>query len=71
MRIGLDIASLANKHQASQIVLIPGASDFVLAAKHARREGVGFILDPTWQPIKNKLNEHIDGLRSCTKSSRS
>lgn len=67
MRIGLDIASLANKHQISQIVLIAGGSDFVPAAKYARREDIDFILDPMWQPIKDKLNRHIDGLRSCTK----
>lgn len=46
MGIGLDIASLANKHQASQIVLIAENSDFVPAAKYARREGIDFVLDP-------------------------
>lgn len=66
MRIGLDIASLAYKKQVSQIVLIAGDSDFVPAAKHARREGIDFILDPMWQGIRPGLNEHIDGLRSCT-----
>ena len=66
MRIGLDIASLAYKKQVSQIVLIAGDSDFVPAAKHARREGIDFILDPMWQGIRSGLNEHIDGLRSCT-----
>ena len=45
MRIGLDIASLANKKLVDQIVLIAGDSDFVPAAKHARREGIDFILD--------------------------
>ena len=67
MRIGLDIASLAYKEQVNQIVLIAGDSDFIPAAKHARREGIDFILDPMWQKIKPELNEHIDGLRSCTK----
>ena len=66
MRIGLDIASMAFKKQVTQIVLIAGDSDFVPAAKHARREGIDFILDPMWQGIKPGLNEHIDGLRSCT-----
>lgn len=68
MRIGIDIATLASKQQVDQIVLIAGDSDFVPAAKHARREGVDFILDPMWQKIKSELNEHIDGLRSCTPS---
>lgn len=71
MRIDLDIASLANKHQLSRIVLIAGDSDFVPASKYARRKGIDFILDPLWQPIKDKLNEPIDGLRSCTKKCRS
>ena len=66
MRIGLDIASLAYKRLVSQIILIAGDSDFVPAAKHARREGIDFILDPMWQSIRPELNEHIDGLRSCT-----
>ncbi|MDR2524890.1 MAG: NYN domain-containing protein [Oscillospiraceae bacterium] len=67
MRIGLDIASLAHKRLVSQIVLIAGDSDFVPAAKHARREGIDFILDPMWQPIKPTLHLHIDGLRTVTK----
>ena len=66
MKIGLDISSLAYKRQVDQIILIAGDSDFVPAAKHARREGIDFILDPMWHTIKESLNEHIDGLRSCT-----
>lgn len=61
MRIGVDIASVTYKHQASTIVLISGDSDFVPAAKLARREGVDFILDPMHAPIKPDLHEHIDG----------
>ena len=67
MRIGLDIASIAQKRQADQIVLIAGDSDFVPAAKHARREGIDFVLDPLWHPIKPSLHEHIDGLNTCVK----
>lgn len=67
MRIGLDIASLAQKRLVDQIILIAGDSDFVPAAKHARREGIDFILDPMWHTIKDSLNEHIDGLHSCTR----
>ncbi len=68
MRIGLDISSLANKHLVDQIVLIAGDSDFVPAAKYARREGIDFILDPMWNQIKPSLSEHIDGLKSqCQK----
>ena len=65
MKIGLDIASLAYKKQVDQIVLISGDSDFVSAAKLARREGIDFVLDPLGAPIKDDLFEHIDGLRTC------
>ena len=64
MRIGLDIASLAYKKQIDQIILIAGDSDFVPAAKLARREGIDFILDPMWATIKENLFEHIDVLMS-------
>ncbi len=64
MRIGLDIASLAFKRQVDQIVLFAGDSDFVPAAKLARREGIDFILDPMWRAVSSDLHEHIDGLRS-------
>ena len=66
MRIGLDIASLAQKRLVNQIVLIAGDSDFVPAAKHARREGIDFILDPMRSVIKPDLFEHIDGMRTKT-----
>ncbi len=38
LKIGLDIASLSLKKQVEQIVLVSGDSDFVPAAKLARRE---------------------------------
>ena len=64
MRIGVDISSLAFKQQVNQIILISGDSDFVPAAKQARREGIDFILDPMHSPIKPDLHEHIDGIRT-------
>lgn len=67
MKIGLDIASMSYKQQVDQIVLISGDSDFVSAAKLARREGIDFILDPLGAAIKPDLFEHIDGLRTCDK----
>ena len=70
MKIGLDIASLAYKRNVDQIILIAGDSDFVPAAKLARREGIDFILDPMWADIKDSLFEHIDGLRSQWKKSK-
>lgn len=65
MKIGMDIASLAYKKQVEQIVLIAGDSDFVPAAKLARREGIDFILDPLGAHVKDGLFEHIDGKRFC------
>lgn len=70
MRIGLDIASLSYKKQVDQIILIAGDSDFVPAAKLARREGIDFILDPMEATIRDDLFEHIDGLKSCWKKDR-
>lgn len=67
MKLGLDIASLCYKKQVQQIILIAGDSDFVPAAKLARREGVDFILDSLWLNIKDDLFEHIDGRRSMVK----
>lgn len=64
IKIGLDIASITLKRQVDQIILISGDSDFVPAAKLARREGIDFLLDPMWNPIKPHLFEHIDGLVS-------
>lgn len=65
MRIGLDIATLAERNRVNQIIMISGDSDFVPAAKHARRSGIDFILDPLWSPISDSLNEHVDGIREC------
>lgn len=64
MRIGLDIASMTFKKQVDQIVLISGDSDFVPAAKLARREGIDFVLDPLGAKVKENLMEHIDGLKT-------
>ncbi|RBJ79409.1 NYN domain-containing protein [Xanthomonas oryzae pv. oryzae] len=64
MRIGIDISSLALKHQVDQIVLFAGDADFVPAAKLARREGIDFMLDPMWSSVADGLLEHIDGMRS-------
>ena len=67
MKIGIDIATLAYKKQVDQIILIAGDSDFVPAAKLARREGIDFILDPMERKINSELYEHIDDLRSNVK----
>lgn len=71
IKIGVDIASMAIKKNVDRIVLISGDSDFVPAAKLARREGMDFILDPMWNPIHDNLFEHIDGLKSTCPKPRS
>lgn len=65
MRIGLDIATLAERGSVNQIVMVSGDSDFVPAAKHARRSGIDFLLDPMWATISKSLSEHVDGIRQC------
>jgi uncharacterized LabA/DUF88 family protein len=68
MRMGLDIASLAYKKLVKTIILVTGDSDFVPAAKLARREGIDVILDPMWQVVSPSLHEHVDGVQStCAK----
>lgn len=52
------------KHQVDTLILVTGDSDFVPAAKLARREGVEFLLDPLWQQVSDELNEHVDGVVS-------
>lgn len=64
IKIGVDIASMALKHQVDSIVLVAGDGDFVPASKLARREGIDFILDPMWAPINPDLNEHVDGVNT-------
>lgn len=65
MRLGIDIVSLSERGLVNQIILIAGDSDFVPAAKYARRAGIDFILDPMWAHISKSLNEHVDGIRTC------
>lgn len=64
MKIGVDIASLSYKKFVDKIVLFSGDSDFVPAAKLARREGIDFVLDPMGANVEKSLFEHIDGLKS-------
>lgn len=68
MKIGIDITTLAYKKLVDQIVLISGDSDFVPAAKIARREGIDFILDSMGNHIAEDLFEHIDGLQTYYKN---
>lgn len=62
MRIGVDISTLTLKKQVDTIILVTGDSDFVPAAKVARREGVEVILDSLGQNINDDLYEHVDAV---------
>jgi uncharacterized LabA/DUF88 family protein len=65
MRIGLDISTITLKKQADTVILVTGDSDFVPAAKLARREGMEFLIDPLWQTVTDDLLEHVDGVVSA------
>lgn len=62
VRIGLDLALIAHERFADQVVLITGDSDFVPAAKYARRHGIDFILDPMWHAFRPDMGIHTDGM---------
>lgn len=64
MRIGIDLLHLAYKRLVDQVIMITGDSDFVPAAKLARREGLDVILDPMRAHTSPDLREHVDGLRT-------
>lgn len=64
-KLGIDVASLAYGGRVNQIITIAGDSDFVPAAKIARRNGIDFIVDPMRQGISPSLSEHIDGIETC------
>lgn len=65
MKIGLDMATIANKKQVEKIILITADSDFIPAIKLARKEGIIVQLDPMQNNhIKQELLEHLDLLAS-------
>jgi len=66
MRIGLDVASLAQNRFVDQIVLIAGDSDFLPVVKMARKNGIDVLLDPMKQFPKRNMQEHVDGIESFT-----
>lgn len=70
MRIGLDVASLAQDRIVDQVILIAGDSDFVPVVKVARRAGVDFILDPIGMNVPNELVWQVDGIEDLSSSLR-
>ena len=59
-------ATLTYKRLVEQIVMVIGDSDFVPAAKIARREGIDVVLDPLGLKLHANLHEHTDGVRTPT-----
>lgn len=66
MRIGLDIASVAERRTAERVVLVSGDTDMIPAMKHARKAGLEVVIahlpKPALQPHYD-LQAHADLLR--------
>jgi uncharacterized LabA/DUF88 family protein len=66
MRIGLDIASFAERRTIDRLLLISSDNDMVAALKYARRAGieVGVVQlpEPSW-PLSRLLQAHSDFVR--------
>jgi uncharacterized LabA/DUF88 family protein len=60
MKLGLDIATLAQKKLVDSLILITADSDLVPAIKLAKNEGLQIGLDPLWADISDDLAEHVD-----------
>ncbi|MCQ2444672.1 MAG: NYN domain-containing protein [Mailhella sp.] len=60
MRLGLDIAGIAYRHQADKLVLVANDADYVPAVKLLREEGIKVVLDPLWTRAAEDLREHVD-----------
>ena len=70
MKLGIGVSSLAREDIVDQTILIACDSDFVPAAKVARRKGIDFILDSMGRNIDSGLMERTDGLETFVKSDR-
>lgn len=67
MRIGIDVATLAIKHQADRIILFSGDEDMIPAIKLARRESLQVFLVKvgSWS-LTHQLVEDSDGVRALS-----
>ncbi|MBR3158578.1 MAG: NYN domain-containing protein [Atopobiaceae bacterium] len=68
MKIGLDVASLAQGRVVDQIILIADDTDFIPAIKVARRAGVDFLLDPMGNHVNNELLLQVDDIEDLHES---
>ncbi|MBR2681654.1 MAG: NYN domain-containing protein [Atopobiaceae bacterium] len=68
MKIGLDVASLAQAQIVDQIILIADDADFIPAIKVARRAGVDFLLDPMGNHVNHELLLQVDDIEDLHES---
>lgn len=69
MRIGLDIATFAERRSIQRILLVSADTDMIPAMKHARKAGieVGLIqLPPPATNLHNSLRAHADLVRTLS-----
>lgn len=67
MRIGLDIASFAERKSVDRIIIVSGDTDMVPAMKHARKSGLEVVviqLPAPSRPLHDTLLAHSDMLRT-------
>jgi len=67
MRVGLDIATLADKKSVDRIVLVSGDTDMIPAMKHARKAGVEVFVVQLEKPaldLHDNLLAHSDMVRN-------
>jgi uncharacterized LabA/DUF88 family protein len=62
IKMGLDIAWMAQKRIVEAFALVAGDSDLVPALKFARQEGILTFLAPLGHSLRFDLIEHSDGL---------
>lgn len=69
MRVGLDIATYADKQAVDRIILVSGDQDMIPAMKHARKAGleIGLIQLPApTYTLHSNLQAHCDFIRAVT-----
>ena len=67
MRIGLDIAVMADRRSVDRLVLVSGDTDMIPVMKHARRSGLEVVLIQLAAPTRalhDSLQSHSDLIRS-------
>lgn len=68
MKVGLDVASLAQSRIVDQIILIADDTDFIPAIKVARRAGVDFPLGPMGNHANKDLLAQVGDIEDLHES---